>query len=620
MADLQSIRLADVTRFVIGEITITPAARTLAGPAGERVLEPRVMQVLITLHRQLGDVVGRDTLVDTCWDGRVIGEDAVNRAILKLRRSLDEVGGNLVIETIAKVGYRLCVRKTGSADLGSSPSVSGRRGRWLWAGTGVIAGVAAVTWIITGSHERHEPARIIAIQPLRAASQDMVAQRLSQDFTSDLSRAALGHDGRLEFTEGQGDARLTPAFTVRGSVASIGKDLHAVVVVSDRNDPAILWSHDYTAPIDDAAGLREQVSINEAAVLVCAVGTRGVPDRIDARATAMYLETCNLHAGDHRREAYLLRQVVARAPLFADAWASLAISLTLASWDAAPAEAASMRLEATGAAQRARQLDPHCGNAFYAQALLLPGIRNWLPRERIIRAGLDAESDDPQLYNHLGHDLAAIGRGQDSIVANRRAVALDPLFPGKARSLAQALDDAGDLAGASTVVKHMEETWPDNDYTWYARFETAARLGDADQAAAMLDGRHKVPLSADEIAVWRVFLNARRSPAVHAIDQAVAALLSAQRRGTVSNAMIIEDLAQLGQPDIALQLALRLPLQEDSAFWFRSSLAALRTNPSFITVARRQGLVRLWRVTGQWPDFCANPSLSYDCRKTAVLR
>jgi hypothetical protein len=45
---------------------------------------------------------------------------------------------------------------------------------------------------------------------------------------------------------------------------------------------------------------------------------------------------------------------------------------------------------------------------------------------------------------------------------------------------------------------------------------------------------------------------------------------------------------------------------------------ALRRDPRFMALAARIGLVDYWRATGKWPDFCADPGLTYDCRKEAA--
>ena len=77
----------------------------MAGGAAD-VLEPRVMQVLVTLAHRRGQVVSRSDLIDACWDGRAVGDDAINRCIQALRR-LSQTRGGFAILTIARVGYRL---------------------------------------------------------------------------------------------------------------------------------------------------------------------------------------------------------------------------------------------------------------------------------------------------------------------------------------------------------------------------------------------------------------------------------------------------------------------------------------------------------------------------------
>jgi hypothetical protein len=46
-------------------------------------------------------------------------------------------------------------------------------------------------------------------------------------------------------------------------------------------------------------------------------------------------------------------------------------------------------------------------------------------------------------------------------------------------------------------------------------------------------------------------------------------------------------------------------------------MRALWRDPRFMTAAARLGLVHYWAMSGQWPDFCSDPDLSYDCRAEA---
>jgi adenylate cyclase len=101
----------DVSRepaFTLGQATVRPSAGEVR--AGGRVirLEPRVMQVFVALARAGGGVVSRDDLVASCWSGRIVGDDAITRCVVRLRRLAEsEAPGSFAIETFNKIGYRL---------------------------------------------------------------------------------------------------------------------------------------------------------------------------------------------------------------------------------------------------------------------------------------------------------------------------------------------------------------------------------------------------------------------------------------------------------------------------------------------------------------------------------
>src|SRR5262245_26239218 len=76
-------------RFKLGRLSIDPATREIAYPGGREAIEPRVMEVLIVLWRAKGEVVSRDKLVEQCWEGRAVSEDAINRVISRVRKVAD---------------------------------------------------------------------------------------------------------------------------------------------------------------------------------------------------------------------------------------------------------------------------------------------------------------------------------------------------------------------------------------------------------------------------------------------------------------------------------------------------------------------------------------------------
>ena len=103
------IDLAATPDFDLGRLRIRPARRQVTTDgADSRDLEPRVMKVLIALAQARPEVVSRDTLIDLCWDGRIVSDDSINRCILALRNLARQIDPPpFSIETFPRIGYGL---------------------------------------------------------------------------------------------------------------------------------------------------------------------------------------------------------------------------------------------------------------------------------------------------------------------------------------------------------------------------------------------------------------------------------------------------------------------------------------------------------------------------------
>ena len=120
-----AIDLARIDQLEVGPLVISPSTLQVA-MGGERwTLEPRIMQVLTALVGARGAVLRRDDLIDLCWSGRTVGDNAIHRAISRLRDLLNEATeGGVTIETIPRVGYRLAVLPAAGSAAGLAPSVT----------------------------------------------------------------------------------------------------------------------------------------------------------------------------------------------------------------------------------------------------------------------------------------------------------------------------------------------------------------------------------------------------------------------------------------------------------------------------------------------------------------
>jgi transcriptional activator of cad operon len=118
---LSVVDLTQEPEHVLGALRIQARACALTVANAEVKIEPRQMQVLIALAQAAPDVVTRADLSARAWGNAVVGEDALNRCITRLRRALLELGQPAHIETVPKLGYRLSVSNTENA---SSPVIN----------------------------------------------------------------------------------------------------------------------------------------------------------------------------------------------------------------------------------------------------------------------------------------------------------------------------------------------------------------------------------------------------------------------------------------------------------------------------------------------------------------
>ncbi|MCL6698269.1 winged helix-turn-helix domain-containing protein [Sphingomonas sp. NSE70-1] len=94
--------------FHLGDVIVSPSNRTMTGPDGSVVIEPRVLQVLVVLADAAGTVVTRETLFGRCWGGLYVGDDSLNRTIAAIRKAASDVGSTeFDLKTIPRTGYKL---------------------------------------------------------------------------------------------------------------------------------------------------------------------------------------------------------------------------------------------------------------------------------------------------------------------------------------------------------------------------------------------------------------------------------------------------------------------------------------------------------------------------------
>lgn len=314
----------DLTRepkLSLGRIHVSPATREVTFPGGRDVLEPRVMQVLVTLARAKGEVISRDALIEACWEGRAVSDDAINRVIARIRKVAELTHGeDFGLETIAKVGYRLVVKQE-APDAG--PAVAAPRTGWLkkpsilLAAGAVLLVVAFVAGavLISKNGAQHtadaagaKTALTLAVMPFDALSansgDDLLATGMSREIRNTLSRVrglkVLADSSSLAAVAGKMSAADLGAkqwadLVVDGSFTRTGDAVKLMAELVDAKTGLNVWAGEKSGPAADLDRLRELMSAALFQEIVARAGPNRLeqlapPPPIDPRAYQLTLE------------------------------------------------------------------------------------------------------------------------------------------------------------------------------------------------------------------------------------------------------------------------------------------------------------------------------------------
>jgi DNA-binding winged helix-turn-helix (wHTH) protein/tetratricopeptide (TPR) repeat protein len=96
------------SEFRLDEWLISPDLNTISTNGTVIKLEPRIMEVLVYLSENAGEVISKRKLIETVWADRFVTDEVITTSIFEIRKALgDEAKNPRFIQTIPKRGYRL---------------------------------------------------------------------------------------------------------------------------------------------------------------------------------------------------------------------------------------------------------------------------------------------------------------------------------------------------------------------------------------------------------------------------------------------------------------------------------------------------------------------------------
>ncbi|MEO1595082.1 MAG: winged helix-turn-helix domain-containing protein [Pseudomonadota bacterium] len=504
--------------FTIGGRDVDPVTRTIRHESETNTVEPRVMALLIALARQPGEVQRRDALIDAIWPNAPGGDQSLSNAMSLLRRALgDNNGGDRLIETVPKMGYRLTqpprfvvTGKASAAALVEPPRRWGSRRALAAAGALMLVAVTAFLASTRAPQTVGDADELPSLAVLPVAADAGLAP-IAHALTGEL-RAMLGDVEGLRVLDAAASFRVANGEELADVIieAGISEDagaLRARLKVSEHDAAAPAVDRSLTPATPGTLALREVLLRAVAEEVPRVMASAGLAaDSARARllvAPTNDLEAYRLYAlGLHEyihnvpdRMALgieYMRQATQRDPSFVDAWVRLGDMYAYAGSHQgflSPEEAHEGTREAL---LRAVTLDP---NHAMAQASLGDYYACVQGDMELARAAFErALSADPGIRHHgVVRYYMLMGRRAEAFAYIEHLLSL---YPGSTWEMAAASGHYGGFAAyerSLDLARQIVEIAP--GYT-RAKVRVAvqlSRLGQAEEGIAMLQPLAEAP-------------------------------------------------------------------------------------------------------------------------------
>jgi len=634
-----AISLADEADYRLGELLVRPSSRELVLRGKTEMAEPRVMQVLTALARRRGEVVSRDQLVEACWGGRVVSEDAINRSITKVRRW--STPSTFTLETIPRVGYRLIAANEkfdAAPAVTAQPAIAASSRRYSRRRKVVLGFVAVLSlFFVFGAwfgfqtwQDANRP--YFAVLQFDAASTDADAVALVDALATTINHRLTEQGFRVVSPalssqyrgarKAEAATALGPRYVIDGSVRREGTHLRVAARIDATIKPVTVWSREFVVGADEVREQTEKIGMVLAGLFNPAIQSSPL---LPPEVAAGMLRINALRFQGNDLEAYIAaKQLLREVPTHytPQIWYATSVAEAL---DVLPsADRAAILAEARQAAERAEQMV--WGTLPGMQFALIPTAQ-WSAREQVLRDALAENIVEGANSRYLLSTLlVSSGQNTEAVDIANQAAVMNRASARFAAGHASALDVAGRREQADKVLDYAERLWPNVEFIERLRFGSAVARGDLGAASALLQDPVIGPLL-DPPAERRPFTTILR-----ALEKREPADIAAVERDCADPSKLARDraswclqaLVALGRLDTFFDVsAAYFPEQRGAtaadrdAHWlqaprvgryvrvlFRSDMKAARTDPRFIPIVERLGLLDYWRSSGKWPDFC----------------
>ena len=587
------------------------------------------MLVLVALAQAEGETVSRDELVDQCWNGRIVGDDSINRVISKLRRLSERHANCFAIQTISKVGYRLeadetsvvvaPVSRTSSQHLGAQWNITvlklSQRRILIGASFAAFLGGAAILMLqhysVVTSHQRP----VINVDPFTVAGPGIPPELAVQvrAETADL----LANERFYAVSLAPPGVGAKPDWRIAGTITSTDNGRRVVVFAQllrsgsnvsvaelriDRDARQALLARSFGLRIGRTSGCVLLTVTNPD--LTGGFVEAGLPALVDscmtwhdkATSIAARIERFQAASAAFPRSAYFPARL---GEMFGD--------------QAADGAGRSPALRAQGAhyVSVAEAIDPTQPHIFLAKARLLQPL-NFTGREAFFRKALKARPTDCACeFGDYSTFLSMVGRNREAWDFAERAREKEPKNISWLRRAGEAAGASGKFDAAKSNLADVAGYLPDPSTLDARRMNLAIWSGNWEQAYQMNDREPDLTLRILQVALIHSLAlgNPRR------IEAAGIPFLARARSDLTNDRATVSALALSKHDSDAVSSALRLIERHPTNLpvLYEPAFESARRTPDFARAVGKLGLVDYWHRVGKLPDFCLDPNAPAIC-------
>jgi TolB-like protein/DNA-binding winged helix-turn-helix (wHTH) protein len=483
-------------------------------PNHKVLLREQVFQVLKMLVEREGKIVTREEIKSRLWanDTVVDFDQSINATIKTLRRALgDSADDPRYIETLARRGYRLMLpiqylesapetalekererREQSAAEIIENTARDQRQirsHRWkaavALASTVILVGAGYTSW----RHFRSIPIPrkiMLAVLPFENLTGDpqkeYLADGLTEEMISQLGRLNPEQLGVIARTSVMGYKHsekrldqigrdLSVQYVLENSLRESGDQMRLTAQLIQVKDQTHLWAQDYDYSAKDILNVEDDVAkavMQQIQLRLTSQQKAGLAQThpVNPEAFDAYLQGHYYFERDTDKDTDMAAKYFERAtqldPSYALAWVGLSRARKWQAVTGLIPKEEGYRL-AREANERALALNPNLAEAYVQMGRIREQVDfDWTGADASYRRAVALDPGNPEFVRLAAVSSAILGRPDEALQLQRRAVDLDPLDAHSWAGLGEIEFRVGKLDEAEADLKKAQELRPDD--------------------------------------------------------------------------------------------------------------------------------------------------------------